>query len=196
MNVAIIPARGGSRRIPRKNIRPFFGKPIIAYSIEAANELGAFHSVIVTTDDEEIAQCAMKYGAQILWRPPGLEHNDVGTQEVAQVTLMQLDMVDGYACVIYATAPLMEIDHLKAGFHLLPDKSAFAYSVRGWRDAGQFYWGHVAAFLEGVPLDHWSTRRFDVGPLRYCDINTEDDWQRAEAMYLKLHPEVANGRQD
>ena len=64
-NIAIIPARGGSKRIPRKNIKPFMGKPIIAYSIEAALQSGLFDEVMVSTDDEEIAEIACKYGAQV-----------------------------------------------------------------------------------------------------------------------------------
>ena len=65
-NIAIIPARGGSKRIPRKNIKPFMGKPIIAYSIEAALQSGLFEEVMVSTDDEEIAGIACKYGAKFL----------------------------------------------------------------------------------------------------------------------------------
>lgn len=64
-NLAIIPARGGSKRIPRKNIKPFMGKPIIAYSIEAALQSGIFDEVMVSTDDEEIAEVAKQYGANV-----------------------------------------------------------------------------------------------------------------------------------
>ena len=64
-NIAIIPARGGSKRIPRKNIRPFLGKPVIAYSIAAALQSGLFDEVMVSTDDEEIAEVARQYGAKV-----------------------------------------------------------------------------------------------------------------------------------
>ena len=64
-NLCIIPARGGSKRIPRKNIKPFMGKPIIAYSIEAALNSGLFDEVMVSTDDEEIANVAKKFGASV-----------------------------------------------------------------------------------------------------------------------------------
>lgn len=68
-NLAIIPARGGSKRIPRKNIKPFMGKPIIAYSIEAALQSGIFDEVMVSTDDEEIAEVAKQYGANVPFMP-------------------------------------------------------------------------------------------------------------------------------
>ena len=70
MNVAIIPARGGSKRIPRKNIKNFLGKPIIAYSIEVAKALSIFDKIIVSTDDEEIKEISMEYGAEVPFMRP------------------------------------------------------------------------------------------------------------------------------
>lgn len=82
-NIAIIPARGGSKRIPRKNIKPFMGKPIIAYSIEAALQSGLFDEVMVSTDDEEIAEIACKYGAQVpFMRSAEMSNDYAGTDDV------------------------------------------------------------------------------------------------------------------
>ena len=80
-NIAIIPARGGSKRIPRKNIKPFMGKPIIAYSIEAALESGLFDEVMVSTDDEEIAMVARQYGAKVPFMRSAVTANDYATME-------------------------------------------------------------------------------------------------------------------
>ena len=85
MKLCVIPARGGSKRIPRKNIRPFCGKPILAYSIEAALETGLFDRVMVSTDDEEIAEVAQAHGAEIPFLRPGeLADDHTGTNAVAQ----------------------------------------------------------------------------------------------------------------
>lgn len=191
--VCIIPARGGSRRIPRKNERMFHGLPILYYSIMAAQESQMFSKVIVSTEDDRIGRIAEGYGATWYLRPTALAQDDVGTQAVAANVLLRLqedDDLPEFACVVYATAPLMAVDDLRNAFALLMT-SAFSYSVCGWKDAAQFYWGHSEAFIDSVPLDHWSTKRFWIPPERFCDINTETDWLRAEAMYAALHPEVA-----
>ena len=70
MNIAIIPARGGSKRIPRKNVKDFYGKPMIAWSIEAAKASGCFDKIIVSTDDQEIADIARQFGAEIPFMRP------------------------------------------------------------------------------------------------------------------------------
>ena len=119
MRIAIIPARGGSKRIPRKNVRAFAGKPIIAYSIEAAQHSGLFDNVIVSTDDEEIAQVARDFGAATpFMRPPELSDDYTGTTAVVAHAVKQVQRhgreVDA-ACCIYATAPLIAVDDLRAG---------------------------------------------------------------------------------
>ena len=93
MNIAIIPARGGSKRIPRKNIKEFCGKPMIAWSIEAAKKSGLFEQIIVSTDDEEIAEVAKQWGAQVpFMRPAELSNDHIGTTEViAHATQWTLD---------------------------------------------------------------------------------------------------------
>jgi len=120
MNIAIIPARGGSKRIPRKNIKDFCGKPIIAYSIEVALESGLFDKVIVSTDDAEIAEVAREYGAEVPFiRPAALADDFTGTTAVAAHAIEWLSAqgisID-YACLIYPTAPLLQEKYLKQGF--------------------------------------------------------------------------------
>lgn len=132
-NVAIIPARGGSKRIPRKNLRPFDGVPMIARSIKTALDSGLFAQVVVSTDDEEIADLARACGAQVpFMRPAALADDFTGTAAVIVHALQALQEQDfDFACCIYATAPLLQTRFLQQGMQLLeqhPDKS-FAFSV-------------------------------------------------------------------
>lgn len=134
MIVAVIPARGGSKRIPRKNIRLFAGKPIIAYSIEAALETGLFNRVIVSTDDMEIADVARAYGAEIPFlRPQTLADDFTGTNAVTKHAIRWLgeqgETVE-HACCIYATAPFVQVDFLRQGLKQLKQSGkSFAFSV-------------------------------------------------------------------
>lgn len=132
MKIAIIPARGGSKRIPKKNIKLFLGKPIIAYSIEAAIKSGCFDKVIVSTDDEEIARVAKTFGAEVPFiRPKNIADDITGTNEVVAHALKALDMHVSYACCIYATAPLVSVDSIKKGekFIVNNDNIDFAVTV-------------------------------------------------------------------
>src|SRR5436189_13436 len=119
MNIAVIPARGGSRRISRKNVRLFAGKPIIAYSIEQALRSGVFESVIVSTDDDEIAAIAEQYGATVPFRRPGSLADDVsGTAPViAHATELALENNPAITavCCVYATAPFVSADDIVTG---------------------------------------------------------------------------------
>ena len=123
MIVAIIPARGGSKRIPKKNIKKFFGKPIIFYSIKAAIDSNLFDKVIVSTDCEEIAQISIEYGADVPFiRPKELSGDFLGTHEVVGHAIRWLEdsgEVVEYACCIYATAPMIQVSDLIKGFDLL-----------------------------------------------------------------------------
>ncbi|MBN3861298.1 pseudaminic acid cytidylyltransferase [Pseudomonas frederiksbergensis] len=129
--VAIIPARGGSKRIPRKNLKPFDGVPMIVRSIRTVLESKLFDQVIVSTDDEEIAEVALAHGAQVPFvRPAALADDFTGTAAVIVHALNQLPPFD-YACCVYATAPLLHARYLRQGYELLewhPDRS-FAFSV-------------------------------------------------------------------
>lgn len=123
-NLAIIPARGGSKRIPRKNIKDFLGKPIIAYSIEVALLSGLFDEVMVSTDDAEIAEIAKQYGAKVPFMRSEQTANDFATtmdvlKEVEQAYKATFDMTFDYICCIYATAPLIRKEDLEKGFQLL-----------------------------------------------------------------------------
>lgn len=131
MNVAIIPARGGSKRIKNKNIKTFCGKPIIAYSIEVALASKMFDEVIVSTDDPKIADIAREYGAQVpFMRPAHLADDYTGTNEVIEDTLFKLQKMGkqiDFACCIYATAPFLQKQSIVEAFKQLqqqPNKAA------------------------------------------------------------------------
>jgi N-acylneuraminate cytidylyltransferase len=226
-NVAIIPARGGSKRIPRKNLKPFAGVPMIARSIRVALESGLFSRVVVSTDDEEIAGLARDCGAQVpFMRPAELADDFTGTAAVIahalQVLSEQGDEFD-HACCIYATAPLLQARFLDQGLNLLkqhPHK-AFAFSVCdfgfpvqraltldahgaltalypqyrdtrsqdlsvAYQDAGQFYWGRSDAWRRGEVLYSPSSLPVILPRHLVQDIDTPQDWKRAEYLYAAL----------
>lgn len=137
MIVAVIPARGGSKRIPRKNIRVFAGKPIITYPIAAARECGLFDRIIVSTDDAEIAAVARDHGAETPFvRPPELADDFVGTDPIvahALAWLAERGHHAEFACCIYPTAPFLRPDDLQRGYEALigTDKS-FAFAVTSY----------------------------------------------------------------
>ena len=123
MNLCIIPARGGSKRIPRKNIREFCGKPMIAWSIGAARASGCFDQIIVSTDDAEIAAVARQWGAEVPFcRPIELANDFTGTMPVVAHAVQWyqdsgLDIAE--VCCLYATAPFVEPSDIKGGLDLL-----------------------------------------------------------------------------
>ena len=139
MRIAVIPARGGSKRIPRKNIKDFLGKPMIAWSIEATNASGLFEHIIVSTDDAEIAEVAEAWGAEAPFvRPKELSNDYVGTTEViAHATQWALDQ--GWpvtaVCCILATAPFIRVEDIKRGLELL-DSGDWAYAIAVTNFAG------------------------------------------------------------
>ena len=220
--IAIIPARGGSKRIPRKNIKEFYGKPLIAYSIETAKESNLFDKIIVTTDDEEIANIAREYGAEIPFlRPKELSDDFTGTADVAKHALEWLRKngeIYDYACTIYATAPLLKSQYLIEGFEKLRDSDAINtfsatsmpfpiqrtfkvndegrcemftpeyYMTRSqdleeaYQDAGQFYWTKVDQTSDEIMFGKDSIPIILPRHL-VQDIDTLEDWQRAEIMY-------------
>ena len=133
--VALIPARAGSKRIPGKNIRPFAGRPVIAYSIKAAEDSGLFSRIMVSTDSPQIAEVARNYGAQVPFLRPQRLADDI--TPTADVVLHALDWLEQneslpeYICCIYATAPFLQPDYLKKGFKRLcrDDDATVALSV-------------------------------------------------------------------
>jgi len=226
--VAIIPARGGSKRIPRKNIKDFYGKPLIAYSIEVALASKLFDKVIVSTDDEEIARIAKEYGAEIPFlRPKELSDDFTGTEDVINHTLEYLENQGEnykYVCTIYATAPLLQREYLVEGFEKLKNSTAvnafsatsMPFSIQrtfkltadgrcemftpehymtrsqdleeSYQDAGQFYWKKLDATSEEIMFGKDS---IPVILPRHLvqDIDTVEDWKRAEIMYRVLQEE-------
>jgi N-acylneuraminate cytidylyltransferase len=223
VNLAIIPARGGSKRIPRKNIKMFAGKPLIAYSIQAAINSGEFEKILVSTDCEQVAKVAQEYGAEVPFiRPEALSNDYVGTGPVTKHGIEYCEhhlFKPEFVCCIYATAPFLNAKFLKSGIRQLraePNKSfafsttSFAFPVQralklsgtgvepmypndigkrsqdleeAYHDAGQFYWGRTQAHLEGKPM--FSSNSIPVVLPRHLvqDIDTPEDWQRAELMY-------------
>lgn len=221
--VAIIPARGGSKRIPRKNIREFCGKPMIAWPIAAAASSGCFDRIIVSTEDPEIAQVAQDVGAEIPFlRPAELADDYTGTVAVmrhAVEWLQENETAPGLACCVYATAPFVSPADLARGQLALEEADAsYALSVttfpfpiqravriteqnrlamfypeyadtrsqdleEAYHDAAQFYWGQRDAWLTGKPLFGEETVPVVLPRIRVQDIDTEEDWQRAELMF-------------
>ena len=128
MKVAIIPARGGSKRIPRKNVRDFCGKPMLAWSAEAALRSGCFDRVILSTDDDEIAELAVRFGVEAPFRrPPELSNDEATTVPVIAHALQWLRSEGSQprlACCIYATAPFIRAQDLRDGLRRLEDSAA------------------------------------------------------------------------
>jgi N-acylneuraminate cytidylyltransferase len=230
MRVAIIPARGGSKRIPRKNIRAFAGKPIIAYSIEAALRSGLFERTVVSTDDDEIAEVARAFGAEVPFiRPAQLADDVSGTHGVighAVRWLIDRGTSVDQACCIYPTAPLIAVediarglDTLDRGWDTVVAATTFPYPVfravtrtagggvrmifpehyrtrsqdlpEALHDAGQFYWSGAETWM--APAQGFTDRTTVVVLPRWRvqDIDTIEDWQRAEIIY-RLMNELAD----
>jgi len=229
MVIAVIPARGGSKRIADKNIRLFCGKSIIAYSIESALQSEVFDRVIVSTDSEQIAEVANSYGAETPFlRPPELADDHTPTIPVIKHAIETLEATTGakpvsFACCIYATAPFIQAADLQAGFNVLKSDSetdfcftATSFPFPIWRaikiadqkvemfwpengdkrsqdleeayhDAGQFYWGTSHAWRNASNIFKASSTAVVVPRSRVQDIDTPEDWQRAEAMYHALN---------
>jgi N-acylneuraminate cytidylyltransferase len=125
-NLCIIPARGGSKRIPRKNVKDFLGKPIIAYSIETALESNLFDEVMVSTDDDEIAEIAKNYGAKVPFMRSEENADDFATTADVLIEVItnyqKLNKYFNIACCMYPTAPLIKQEYLKKSYDLLIEK--------------------------------------------------------------------------
>ncbi len=230
MRLAVIPARGGSKRIPRKNIREFAGKPMIAWSIEAARASSCFDRVIVSTDDAEIAEVARQWGAEVpFMRPAALADDHTGTIPVIAHAIDWLRAhgeTPEQVCCVYATAPFVQPEDLRRGLEALQSRDAdYAFSVtryafpiqralritddghvamfqpehfatrsqdleEAWHDAGQFYWGRAAAWLEERPLFAAGSVPVVLPPHRVQDIDTPEDWVRAEWLFRAMRAEA------
>ena len=226
MRVAIIPARGGSKRIPRKNIKYFFGKPMLAWSIEAAIKSRCFDQIICTTDDDEIANIAQEYGAETPFvRPKDLSDDHIGTIPVIAHAVEYLQSNGNkieLACCIYATAPFIQPIDLQNSLEQMQNNDLdYCFSVTSYpfpiqrsirltsnkrcmmlqpemfqkrsqdleevyHDAGQFYWGTPQSWLEGRTLFSNNTMPYVLPRYRVQDIDTMEDWKRAELMFKAL----------
>ena len=134
MKLAVIPARGGSKRIPRKNIKFFYGKPMIAWSVTAALRSGVFDTIIVSTDDAEIASVAQEYGAEVPFqRPAELSDDHTSTSPVIKHAIewcFSKGFEPVHVCCIYPTAPFIQSEDIVRGMQILEKSGAeFAFSV-------------------------------------------------------------------
>ena len=224
--IAIIPARGGSKRIPRKNVKHFAGEPMISYAIRAAIESELFDHVVVSTDDAEIAEIARGYGAETPFQRP-IELSDDRTPTVPVIRHAiehcgnigwKFDMV----CCIYPCVPLIAGKDIKKSLELLNNSDAqFCFPVgeypspiqralrmnssrvisgfypefelsrsqdleAAYFDAGQFYWGATNSWATNDRVQSNSVG-YVIPTWRTVDIDTSDDWQRAELIFKSLN---------
>lgn len=222
MTVCVIPARGGSKRIPRKNIKNFFGKPIIAWSIEAAQKAKIFSKIIVSTDDKEIASISESLGADIPFMRPNEIADDYSTTVDVMAHACSWMKENGFsssiACCLYPTAPFIYPNDLKKALNLIESsnwkyvfsvakhpssifrsftenssggvKMLFSemYSTRSqdlpsaYCDAGMFYMGTTKAWIEKFKVFDEYSCPMKIPSNRVQDIDTSEDWERAEYM--------------
>jgi len=222
MRIAVIPARGGSKRIPRKNIKHFADKPIITHAIDVAKSCGLFDHIVVSTDDEEIAAIAKQYGAEVPFvRPAELSDDYTPTVPVIAHAITECQTLGwpiDKVCCIYPCVPFLQASDLVNALSLLEMKatgyvftitefpSAIQRALRqlpsgsmepfysqytstrtqdlepAYYDAGQFYWGFAQTWIEKKTLHKYGVGLV-IPSLRVVDIDTKEDWQRAELMY-------------
>jgi pseudaminic acid cytidylyltransferase len=227
VKVAVVPARGGSKRIPRKNVRPFRGVPLLQRTLEMLLTADVVDRVVVSTDDDEVAEVALAAGAEVPFRrPPELADDHAGTRPVVLHAVQELERLAGRRlgslCLVYPAAVFVQPSDLRQSLELLTASGAdFVFSAttydapvqralrrRGdgsvemlWpehvgtrsqdldeslHDAGQFYWGRRDAWVEGGSV---LTARSLVHLLprwRAQDIDTPEDWHRAELLHRVL----------
>jgi carbamoyl-phosphate synthase large subunit len=221
--MALIPARGGSKRIPRKNIRLFGGRPVIAWSIAAARDSGLFDRIVCSTDDEEIAAVAEAWGAEAPFRRPAALSDDHATTlavvqhalEWAEAQGMPLEAI----CFIYPASPFVTASGLTEAYERLQASGAQfclpiarfpapiqrairrgendrlemfqpdLFNVRSqdlepaYFDVGQFCWGRPEAFRRGLRIFGPDAVGLETPLWRAVDIDTPEDWLRAERLW-------------
>lgn len=222
MKIAVIPARGGSKRIPRKNIKHFAGKPMIAYAIGIAQSSGLFDHIVVSTDDGEIGRAATECGAEVPFvRPAELADDHTPTVPVIAHAIgacQALGWQVAQVCCIYPAVPFLQgADLVEALCMLEKNDGGYVFPVTAYPsaiqralrqlpdglmgpfysqyattrtqdlepafyDAGQFYWGFAQTWLEGKII-HKHGAGFVIPSWRAVDIDTIEDWRRAELMY-------------
>jgi len=226
MRLCVIPARGGSKRIPRKNIKSFCGQAMIGYSIKAALDSQCFDQIIVSTDDAEIAEVAKSFGASV----PFLRPNELASDYVTTLPVIKHTIEWFYdqgqfpleVCCLYATAPFVQSDAIINAYKQMNHEQAkycftstsFSFPIQraikvtsenriemfypeyletrsqdlddSYHDAGQFYWGKVEAFIKQKPIFSNSATPYILPRHLVQDIDTLEDWKRAELMYQIL----------
>lgn len=218
MSFCIIPARGGSKRIPRKNIKKFDGVPMLERAIATAFSSESISTVFVSTEDSEIMDVARKMRAVVIARPEILADDYTTTAEVLEHALKVVPQVSEFVCCMYPCVPFLEADDVDQGYKLISENettSAFAVTeypaqieralkiVDGhlemihpehrdtrtqdlepsFYDVGQFYWVQVERFLDDPVLWGNDSLPVYIPPWRAHDIDTPDDWMRAEKIY-------------
>jgi N-acylneuraminate cytidylyltransferase len=226
MKLAVIPARGGSKRIPHKNIKEFNGKPIIAYSIQALRDTKLFDKIIVSTDNAEIAEIARQYGAEVPFiRPSDIADDFATTADVIKHAIkwyQSSNKIIDLVCCLYATAPFVRSQDLFSSLEILKDghtecvfsAAEFSYPIfrsfsldddcypkmfwpenfpkrsqdlpKAYHDAGMFYIAKPCVFTEEKPLFSECSKVYLIPHYRVQDIDTLEDWKRAEIMYKVL----------
>jgi N-acylneuraminate cytidylyltransferase len=219
--VAILPARGGSKRIPRKNIRPFLGRPAIAWPIAAAKASDLFDRIVVTTDDAEIAEVARAEGADVPFlRDAALSDDHAGTTEVIRDAVTRLGLAPLVpVCCIYPTALFITPGDLADGAARLdaarwvlcvgrydtPIDRAYRQAEGGFvprdrskmelrsqdlepafYDVGQFYWAKAGTWADPEARIWDGADAVTLPPERAVDIDTPEDWVRAERLAAQL----------
>jgi pseudaminic acid cytidylyltransferase len=179
MNLCVIPARGGSKRIPRKNIKPFCGKPMIAWSIEAAIASACFNRIIVSTDDIEIAEVAKRFGAEVpFMRPVHLSDDHTATIPVIAHAIrwqMEHSHSPTEVCCIYATAPFVQAEDIKRGLETLKSTDAeYAFSVTSYAFPIQ----RAIRITQGQRVEMFQSEHFET---RSQDL--EEAWHDAGQFY-------------
>lgn len=197
MRIALIPARGGSKRIPRKNVKPFAGRPMIAWAIDAARQAGVFDHIVVSTDDTEIAAVSLAHGAELPFtRPADLATDEAGTIPVVQHALQALQ-AQGWdvqqLCCLYPAVPLLQPDDLRSALDLLDSSGDdFVFALQAFeRPVQRALRCDAAGRVQPMFPQHLATRTQDLEPA-YHDAG-QFYWGRSAAWRTGTSP-LAGGR--
>ena len=231
--LAIIPARGGSKRIPRKNIRMFCGQPMIAYAISAAQESKLFDRVMVSTDDPEIADLASGMGAEVPFvRSIELSDDYATTTDVVANAIEfyeRIGYINSHICCIYPCTPFIKVEDLTGALDSLNSSGAnYCFPITDfpspiqralkqdltnkltplypqfntartqdleafYYDVGQFYWGLKEAWTQKNPI-HLNSVGYRIPNWRVVDVDTIEDWNRAEIIFKLMEQRDRDGR--
>ncbi len=214
MNIAIIPARGGSTRIKNKNFKYFFGKPVISYSIATALNSKLFSEVIVSTDNEKLIYVSKKAGAKVFFKRPNyLSKNNIPIIDVVSHAIKELkknNFEPTNVCCIFPVSPLLTKEMLIKGLSYLKKKKLnYVFPVTNYTnsnlnkliihngkisknkikgkiffDAGQFYWGKTSAWKKKLKIFGSNSGVLNLSSSKLVDVNIPSDWQILKKNYL------------